>query len=108
MKDIIDYDPFTKTTLYHHYDPDTDITTIQEVQDVDLYLERSKALRNDEDLTKRGIKGGFWLYASIPTSILNILYSRGIDPFNKDQAKDVLKVINTEYPWLKTTTKNHA
>jgi hypothetical protein len=47
-------------------------------------------------------------YASIPPIIEMQLKAKGIDIYNKDQTKELLKEINTNYPWLKTTTKHHG
>lgn len=108
-KQILDYDPDTLTTQYHHFDPVTGITTIETVQNVEPYLERNKILRNDEDYSRRGIKNEMWHYASIPNQVIEkIRQDHGLDVFNKDHSKAVLRIINTEYPYLKVTTKHHG
>ena len=42
------------------------------------------------------------------TPLVEKLKQKGIDIYNKDQTKELLKEINTNYPWLKTTTKKHG
>ena len=108
MKDLIDYDPLTRTSTWHHYDPVTDVTTIEEVQDVEPYLERAKQLRNNEGYTRNGIKGDLWHYATLPNGVISQMMQKGVNPFNKAQSKEVLRLINTEYPWLKTTRGKHS
>ena len=108
-KQILDYDPDTHTTQYHDYDPVTDITIIETVQDVEPYLKRNNELRKNADYTKQGIKNEFWHYASIPNSVIDIMSDKyDLDVFNKDQMKDVVKVINRDFPYLKVTDRHHA
>ena len=108
-KQIIDHDPETHTTQYHHYDPVTGVTTIETVQDVEPYLKRSRELRNDDDYSRKGIKNDMWHYASIPNSVIEkIMQDHGLNIFDKDHAKAVLRIINAEYPYLKTTRKHHG
>lgn len=76
-------------------------------QDVEPILEYTKRLRND-GLTDYGIKQDLWHYAQIPpVIILEMRFKHGVDVFNKDHLKRVFELINREYPYLKTTEKNH-
>ena len=109
MKRLIDIDPLTGIQTWHHYDPLTDETVIHEIQDVEPYLERAKQLRNDEDYSKDGIKNSMWHYAHIPAIfVTKLLTEHGLDVFNKDHAKAVFKILNREYPALKTTRGTHV
>ena len=100
------------------YDPERDVATYEDMydghlqihyrQDVEPVLEYTKALRND-DLTDYGIKNDMWHYAYIPpVMILMMRFKHGVDIFNKDHQKKFFQLLNTEYPYLKTTTKNHS
>lgn len=107
-KQLLDVDPLTRVATWHYYDPATDETTIEEVQDVQPYIELATKLRNDDQYTRDGIKAEMWHYAKIPAVVQTQLLRRGIDIYNKHQSKEVLKIINTEYPWLKTTRGRHG
>jgi len=105
MKQIIDVDPLTRTTTYHHYDPMTDVTTIEEVQDVEPFLERNKRLQNDTDYSKQGIKNEWWHIASIPNTVqTKWLREHGIDVYNRDHWPRVKRLLeDPDYRYLKTT-----
>lgn len=108
-KRILDYDAATLTTTFHEFDPITDVTTITEVQDIEPYLRRSEYFRKDDDYTKKGIQNEMWHYASIPNAIVSkMLAEDGIDVFSKAQEKEVLKLLNTKYQYLKHTRKRHC
>lgn len=108
-KRIIDYDPLTRTTTYHEYDSLTDTTHIEEVQDIEPYLATAHEMRKDEDYTKKGIKEEFWHYARIPNLVAEkMLIEDGVNIFERGQEKEVLKLLNSKYSYLKTTRKKHC
>lgn len=94
---------------YHEYDELTDETIISYEQDSTPILEHNKALANDDDYTKAGIKDGFWHYAEIPNElIVKWLIEDGIDVYDREHAKAVFRKINDpEYLYLRTTSKKH-
>lgn len=108
-KRVLDYDPLTGITTNFEYNYATDETTISREQDVELILDINKAITNDEDISKKGIKHGWWHYAQVPNIIIEKWRrEHGVDFFNKDHQKAWLKLINQpEYRYLKTTTKMH-
>ncbi len=76
-------------------------------QDVEPVLDYTKRLRND-GLTDHGIKNDLWHYAQIPpVVILEMKFKWGVDVFKKDHLKRDFELLNREYPYLKTTEKNH-
>lgn len=112
-KRILDYDPFTQITTYHEYIESEDKEIITTEQDVSFLLDMNKALQNETDATKQGIKNGWWHYAQIPNVIQEKwLFEHGVDVFKKENWEKngrVWKLLNDpEYRWLKTTTKYHA
>lgn len=110
MKRIVDYDPLSGATTYFDYVPETDTTQIiTEFDDVAPLLELNKAMQNDDDFTKKGIKNGWWLYASIPNSLIHKwLIEDGINVYRREDEKRVFRKLNSpEYRYLKTTTKFH-
>lgn len=81
------------------------LKTIQDVQPVLDHVQRKR----DSGLVDRGIKKDWWHYATIPAAVwLKWKQERGVDIFNKDHEKKVLKLINSEYPRLKNTYLKHG
>ena len=97
-------------TSYFDYLPESGKTVIYTEQDVTPILEMNKALQNDTDASKQGIKNGWWHYGQIPNIIIEKWKNdHGVDVFNKDHQKAVFKLLNDpQYRYLKTTTKFHA
>lgn len=108
-KRIVDYNPMTGVTTYFDYDHATDTTIVGSEQDVSLLLDVNKQLQNNEGYTKKGIKQGWWQYASYPAVIIEKWMNEyGVNVFNKDHQKKVFELTNRpEYRYLKTTTKMH-
>ena len=77
-------------------------------QDVEPILDLARIERNEglgDNATK---KQDMQLYARIPpVVILELKYKYGVDIFNHNHAKRAVYLINTEYPYLKTTNKHH-
>jgi len=99
----------TGITTNFDYIPETDTTVISHEQDVSLILDINKAIANDTDISKAGIKGGWWHYAQVPNIVIQKwLNEHGVDFYNKGQQKEIFKLLNMpEYRYLKTTTKMH-
>jgi len=111
MKRKLDYDPLTGITTWHHYDAHTDKTTIYDEADLEPLHKLNYELRKEEDYSKKGVKNEHWHYASIhPIEQQKILDKYGVDVFNKDQTKEVMKILNTDpdFQRCKTTTGRHA
>lgn len=72
-------------------------------------LDANKMLQNDDQLTKDGIKNGWWHYAQVPNIIIEKwLNEHGVNFYDKDHQKKIFKLLNQpEYRYLKTTTKMH-
>jgi hypothetical protein len=111
LKRLFDHDPQTGVTEIFHYDPMTGDARIETVQDVSPEIELNKALQNNEDYTKHGIKNEMWHYANIPVVIqLQWLQKYGPenDPMKKGNEKLLFRLLNDpEWRHLKTTTKIH-
>ena len=88
-------------------DEDSGVLTVAKAEDVEPLLDRNAEIRNTK-AADAGIKKGFWLYASIPTTVQYELLKKGISIFNKHHRKRLLDEINSNYPYLKTTTKHHS
>ena len=108
-KRILEYDPLTGITTKFDYFPETDTAVIEREQDVEVILDANKAIQNDESISKKGIKDGWWHYGQIPMIVIEKWMTElGVDVFNKDHMKKVFWLLNQpEYRYLKTTTKMH-
>lgn len=72
---LLDVVPEMGITRYHHFDPATGLTTIEEQQDVESILEVNKARFNEDD---RRPGQEMRLVASIPMSLYMELDNKGI------------------------------
>jgi hypothetical protein len=104
MSVFFDYDPNTGVTQTFDYDPVNGDVRLTSTQDLDAFFAKVKAKRDDPDAWKKGVKEEWAHYASIPPVIEMQLLKQGIDINNPDQTKELLHAINTQYPFLKTTT----
>jgi hypothetical protein len=111
MKRLFDKDDFLGITEIFHYDELTKTARIETLQDVEPILDANKALQNDEEFTKQGIKNEFWKYANIPAVVqLQWLQKYGPenDPMKKGNEKLLFRLLNNpEWRYLKTTNKIH-
>jgi len=106
---LLSHDDLTGISQYHDYDPYTDTSRFESVGDAGPVLELNRAIANDTDISRKGIKDGMWLYARIPTIFqLKLLAEKGIDVYKKEDGARLSKVLeDPEYRHLKTTTKRH-
>ena len=100
---VLDFDPMTGLLEFHSYDPVTDTTVIESVQDVAPILERNKALQCQDDggwSSSRDLRRA----AAIPDIIiLKWRRDEGIDVFNRDHWPAVKRKLNSsEYRYLRT------
>lgn len=112
MKRLLDYDAQTLTSTFHDYDPLTDTTYIEEVQDVQPILERNKAIQNTggkgklSDYSRQGIKNSWWHTATIPNGVqMKWRQEHGVDIYNKNHWPKVRQLLNSpDYRYLRTGT----
>ncbi|HEY6021530.1 MAG TPA: hypothetical protein VIY48_17000, partial [Candidatus Paceibacterota bacterium] len=100
-KRLIEFDPETGVSTYSDYNELEDSLTITKSQDVEVFLDHSKSLQNDEDYTRKGIKGEMWHYAMIPNIIIEKwLLEDGFDIFDKNNEKALFRRLNSpEYKY---------
>lgn len=103
-----DFNPDTGVTQYFDYDPIKDEIHIISSQDCSALIDQMARLRNDEEYSKKGIKEEWWHYATIPAIVEIELRKKGLNIYDKNATKAILKEINQNYPALKATTKTHA
>lgn len=107
MSILFDFDAETGIKTLFDYDPVKDEAILTYEQDVTHFLDRMKAIRDNPEISAKGIKEEWWLYASIPPIVEMDLRNKGLHLENKDHMKAILKEINTNYPYLKATEKWH-
>lgn len=103
MAELIGYNAQRGTWYEHEEDGDKVVVNIK--QDVKPVLDLAKEERNSGINDK---VGEFSRYAIIPAHVEVALRRRGINIYSNNQTKELLKIINQEYPYLKTTNLNHA
>ena len=78
-------------------------------QDVQTHLDYSAALRQETNRCQEGRKEGLWHVAFVPDSvILKMRFEDGVNFYDKNQRKQVLKLLESKYPKTKTTHKRIA
>lgn len=104
-KRLLDYDPLSGISTFHHYDHDSKQTIIEYVQDASPYLERNKAAQL-QDNAKQQIKNNWWHVASIPVGVqYKWMTQHGVNVWDKNHRKAVFRLLNDpDYRYLKTTT----
>ena len=108
MPILFDVDPLTGVREYFDYDPIKDEVHMTYEQDVTGFLDRMNAIRNNPNISDKGIKEEWWHYCSIPPVIEMELMKKNLSLSRKDDFKEILKEINANYPYLKATDKKHA
>lgn len=104
MSEFFDYNP-NNGMIYHTEDGNKEGEIIVgATQDVEPIVDHLTDKRNAEG---DGIKRGMWHYCSIPTTVEVELRKKGINIYNKHQTKELLREINTNYPYLKATRRHH-
>ncbi len=105
MSKFFDYDSVTGVR-YDTEDEEGDDITVHASQDLQAVVDRATKIRNsgDADLC---IKNDFWPYCTIPTWLEIELRNKGINIYDRDCTKDLLREINTNYPKFKYTRLHH-
>ena len=104
--DFFDYDPMTGAAEYYEETPDGKIH-IHTYQDVEPVLDFAKALANAGTTDDKWKAQGAAMYAIIPAVVQIQLWQKGIDILDPNAIGDVLREVNTNYPYCKTTYKHH-
>jgi hypothetical protein len=111
LKRLFDYDPETGVRQIFHYDEMTGDVHIETQQDVEPLLNRNKALQNNEEYSKQGIKNEMWHFAHVPIVVQLkwlVKYGAENDPMKKGNEKLLFSLLNDpEWRYLKATNKIH-
>ena len=104
---------------WQEYNPDTGLLdicdhdelagtlTVHKQADVEPVVEACKAIANSR-ATDEGLKKGLWSYCVVPLAVqYEMLWKHGVDINNRDHWPRLFHLVNTEYPYLKTTHRHH-
>ena len=94
-------------TWYSIEDDSSGDLIIKTIQDVDPVVDYTKRVRNEGTTDKAIKRDGIWHYATLPAAVWLKMKEEGIDIFDKNDEKRMLKYINREVPHLKTTYLKH-
>lgn len=113
MRRLLDYNQFSGVATYHEYDSLNDTTTLtyeQSAEAIESVLEINKALANEEDYSRQGIKNEWWHYGTIPDGlILKWLKEENLNLFTeKDTGRILAKLNDPDYKYLKATSGRHV
>lgn len=108
MSDFTEIDPVSGIRSDFTWNENAQEYSILRSADVEPNLDHSKRMANDTDVSKQGIKQGWWQYASLPPIVIIQMRAKGIDVFNRDHQDRMFAEINTSYPHLKTTQGNQG
>ena len=85
----------TGIRTYHEYNSLTKVTTISTSSpNVSPLLNQNQAQYNDDDMKRRGIKNGMWKVASIDAQTIHQWMQEGINIWDKNCHKDILKKLS--------------
>jgi hypothetical protein len=106
MPILFDHNSVTGVSQYFDYDPAKDTYYLTSTQDLSCMLDKIKEARDNPAIWDKGVKEEWAHFASIPPVVEMQLKQKGIDMYNPDHTKALVKEINENYPYLKLTTKN--
>ena len=104
MAKTYEYNPWRGTYYVTEDDPQTGGLFISTMQDTKPVLDRNKKLRNSG---KNDKVGTFNHYATIPAAVELILKERGLSIYDKNNTSAIMKVIESEFPYVKVTNLKH-
>jgi hypothetical protein len=101
------------------FNPDTGLLTttafedgrniVKYEQDCQPYWDANAAFRANDDRWRKGVKEGFAHAAFVPDVVIIDMKTRfGVNFYDKNQRKQVLKLIESHYPHCKVTDKKIA
>lgn len=108
MAEVFDWNPDRGTWYEIEDDHQTGGVYIHTKQDVKAALDDAKERRNSGLTERKARKTDFLHYARIPAHVeLEIKQKYGISIYDKNETRRLLKIINRDYPYLKTSSYTH-
>ena len=106
---LIDLNPLTGEAVWFTDNHDGTFA-VTHTQDTTPVIEHNKALANHEERSRKGIKDGWWHYASIPNIVIqkwNTEINGNI--LDRRNAKELFKRLNhPDYKYLRSTHGKHT
>ena len=103
--EFFDYDPLTG--IEERYEESDGKIHLHSYQDVEPILDHTAALRNSGAPDDAWKKTGVTVYAKIPMICIGQMMKKGIRFFDPNHIGAVVREVNQNYPYLKTTDKHH-
>ena len=106
-KELLEYDPVTKTATWHSYDHLTRKTHIKTVQDCADIVEYNKAKQNAHNSSRFVKKGDYYHFARVPNTVLHDwMLKYNLDYNRKEDMPKIEKLLmSNEYKYLRTVDK---
>lgn len=106
-KRLLSYDPVTKTSEWHYYDPSNRKTYIKQTQDVEGILNSNKRKQNSHNTSQFSKKSNWYHFATVPnTVLLDWKQKHGIDWNKKEDLPKIEKLLQSnEYKYLRTVDR---
>lgn len=103
---LLDHDPITGVSQFFDYDESTDIINIRHEQDVSAILDNAKQLRSQAKTF--GQIEEWSHYCTIPAIVELELRKKGLKLTDRNDMPAIIREIERNYPYLKTTNKVHS
>lgn len=100
-----DFDPLTGIATSIAWEQDK--FHVRYEQDVTPILDHAKAINAQGLSDEAWRRNGAAVYAMIPPVVQGAMLKKGINFMDPNQIKDVLREINSNYTYCKTTDKTH-
>lgn len=108
MSEFFEMDELTGIRTDTAWDEQSQQMTLIRSADVEPVLDYAKEMAADSSVTQRGIKQGWWRYASLPPIVILQMRAKGINVFDQNDQKRMFAEINSNYKHLKNTTGNEG
>ena len=107
MAKTYDFNPDRGTWYEYEDDPQTGGLLIHTKQDTQPVIDHATRLRNS-GVNDKIRKDDFMHYATIPAGVEVELRAKGLNIYNRNNSKRLIKEIETNYPYLKVTNLKHS
>lgn len=104
-KKLLDYDSYTKTSTWFEGGGDGSFK-VHQSQDIESILRYTKALANNQQYKREGIKNDAYHFARVPNSILHeMLVKHGVNWMVNEDMPKIERLLQTEYKHFLTVDK---
>ena len=105
-KQLLEYDPITKTKVWHDYDHSDKKTRIITEQDCAPILNFTKAMQNTPEYREQGYKKDMMHFARVPNNVIVEWKQKyNLDPFKNEDLPKIEKLLQSDYKHLRTVDR---